>query len=111
MPNNIVEVFVNNETGSVTFDPDILETGKSWRKFRVYWRMVTEGWEINDITAPDGAPLDPEVFYDPKKNGRGWRMKDKNPKPGDYEYVVHVRRIGSDECIAHDPVIRNGGRR
>jgi hypothetical protein len=110
MPNNIVDVHVNDD-GTVTCDPDILETGKSWRKFRVYWRMITPGWEICGIYAPGGDPLDPDVFYDGKPNGRGWRMKDKNPAPGEYAYEVCVRRVGSEQSIRHDPAIRNGGRK
>ena len=110
MPNNKVDVYVDAEE-NVSCVPDILETGRSWRKFRLYWNMATDGYEICGITKPDGNPLDPNVFYDPKKNGRGWRMKNINPKPDEFEYVVLVRRIGSDDCIAHDPAIKNGGRR
>jgi hypothetical protein len=110
MPNNKVDAYVDAEN-NVSCVPDVLDTGKSWRQFRLYWRMASDGYEFTAITQPGGGPLDPNVFYDGKKNGRGWRMKDKNPEPGDFKYVVHVRRIGSDECIAHDPVTRNGGRR
>ena len=110
MPNNQVDVYVEDEE-NVTCVPNVLETGKSWRQFRVYWSMATDGYEICDITQPDGSPLDPNVFYGPKKNGRGWILKNKNPEPAEYEYAVHVRRIGSDECIVHDPAIRNGGRK
>ncbi len=73
--------------------------------------MATDGWEITAITKPGGGPLDPSVFYDPKKNGSGWKIKNKNPEPADYEYEVHVRRIDTEECLSHDPMIRNGGRK
>jgi len=110
MPNNNVDVYVDND-GAVTCVPDVLSTGKSWRTFRVFWRMASDDWEITGITTPGGGPLDPNVFYDGKKNGRGWKMKDKNPEPATYPYEVHVRNLETGKCIAHDPALRNGGRK
>ena len=110
MPNNNIDVYVDAEN-NVSCVPNTLDTGKSWRTFRLYWHMASEGWEITGITNKDGGPLDPNVFYDGKRNGRGWRIKDKNPEPGAYEYNVHVRNTETGETICHDPVIRNGGRK
>lgn len=110
MPNNKVYVYVDKDD-QVSCVPNVLETGKSWRRFRVYWRMDSDNHEITDITNKEGGPLDPDVFYDGKKNGRGWRMKDINPEPGTFEYNIYVRNLETGKTVCHDPAIRNGGRR
>ncbi len=110
MPNNNVDVYVDSE-GTVTCVPNTLETGTSWRTFRLYWHMASEGWKITGVTDKKGGPLDPNVFYDGKSNGRGWRIKDKNPHPGTYEYNIYVSNIETGETICHDPAIKNGGRK
>ena len=110
MPNNKVSVYVDSK-GAVTCVPNTLETGRSWRSFRIFWYMESDNWEITGISKPGGGDLDPNIFHDSKKNGRGWKIKDKNPEPGVYEYEVHVRRMETGECVSHDPAIKNGGRR
>lgn len=106
-----VDVLVDSE-GNVSCVPDPVPVGKSWRTVVIHWNMQTAGWMITGIAAPGGEPLDDEVFYSSKKEGKtDWKIKDKNSAIKDYEYEVQVSNTVTGECKAHDPVIRNGGRR
>lgn len=99
--------------GEVTCHPDELEIKKSWGTVNIKWKVESKkDWEITGISAPDGKPLDTYEFWASEKHGKtGWKIKDKNRKTREFEYVVHVQSKKTGECLAHDPIIKNGGRK
>lgn len=105
-----VKVYVDDQ-GNVSVDRDPLKIGKTrgWRV--INWHMKTDGWEITGITDANNNPLDEHEFKDSEKDGKNWHILDLNYRVGEYEYVIHVRRTDTGECKAHDPIIRNGGRK
>ncbi|MEE4219413.1 MAG: hypothetical protein V2I48_17510 [Xanthomonadales bacterium] len=108
------QVTVNIDTqGTVSCDPDTLKIEKSWGTVNIKWKVKSEqDWEITGISAPDGEPLDAYEFKSSKKHGHsGWKIQDRNRKIKEFEYVVHVQRVKTGECVAHDPIIKNGGRK
>jgi len=105
-----VKVYVDDE-GAITCKPDPLKVGKTQGSVVIKWKMKTAGWEITGITDPDGNPLPKRKFIDSKKDDKtDWKIRDMNYDIDEYEYVVHVQSLKTGECIAHDPIIRNGGR-
>ncbi len=91
-----VDVTVSN--GNPSCDPDVLEVrGKN---VNIKWKMKTSGWSIADIT---GLPSD--VFEDPGKDGKDYKIKDKGAE-GTYNYTVVVQS-DSGETATQDPSIRN----
>lgn len=107
-----VTVQIDNH-GEVTCHPDELKIKKSWGTVNIKWKVESEqDWEITGVSAPDGNPLDISEFKASKKHGNGgWKIQDRNRKIRDFEYVVHVQRVKTGACIAHDPIIKNGGRK
>lgn len=108
-----VDVIVDKH-GNITCDPNKLKIGKTQGSVVIKWKMQSDGWEVTGITDPDGNPLSTKRFKDSrkdKKDKKKWRIRDMNDKIKDYEYVVHVKSTKTGECKAHDPMIRNGGRK
>ena len=105
-----VKVYVDAE-GNVSVNKDPMYVGKTRGSVTIKWKMQSEGWEITNITDPQGNPLPAGEFKKSRKDNADWKIKDMNYKIGDYEYVIHVQQIETGECMAHDPVIRNGGRK
>ncbi len=93
--------------------PDKLEIERSTGTVNIHWNVESKkDWEITGISDPDGKPLDTYEFKASRKHRHsGWKIQDRNRKIRDFEYVVHVQRVKTGECIAHDPIIKNGGRK
>lgn len=106
-----VTVMIDND-GIIICDPDVLKLERSTGTVNIHWKVESEqDWEITNISDPEGEPLNIYEFKASEKHGQtGWKIKDRNKITRDFAYVVHVQRIQTGECKAHDPIIRNGGR-
>ncbi|MDH3641553.1 MAG: hypothetical protein OES38_05625 [Gammaproteobacteria bacterium] len=80
-------------------DPEQLDV--SGNNVNIKWKMDTAGWSITDIT---GLPAD--VFEDPGKDGKGYKVKDKGGV-GEWNYTVVLAPDGEGASISVDPSIRN----
>jgi hypothetical protein len=90
--------------GNVTATPNILDVGTSNGTVVINFNMDTDGWEITDVTGlPDAE------FTGKGKNGKGYKVTDKNDNSSDYNYTVTVQHTASGRTLMHDPIIRNGG--
>ena len=94
-----------SDSGVVTASPDPLDVGKSNGTVVINFDMATDGWEITDIT---GLPSD--EFTEQGKNGKGWKVKDKNDNTLSYKYDIKLKATVSGEEKELDPIIKNGGR-
>ncbi len=91
-----VDVTVSN--GNPSCDPEVLKVTK--KNVIIKWKMETTGWSITDI-----KDLPSDVFEDPGKDGKDYKIKDKGAE-GTYNYTVVVQS-DSGETATQDPSIRN----
>jgi len=100
-----------NAQGKPSCTPDELSVGKSNGTVVIKWSMDTAGYKITGITKNNGDPLKASVFSSSKANGNtGWKITDKNDDTKSYKYKLVVESTSTGEEVAHDPVIKNGGR-
>jgi hypothetical protein len=93
-----------DSNGNVTATPNPLVVGKSNGSVVIDFDMDTDGWEITGVSGlPDSE------FTSKGKNGKGWKVTDKNDNTQSYDYTVTVTHTSSGKQLMHDPTIRNGG--
>jgi hypothetical protein len=84
------------------------------KKVKLYWEMVTPGWEILGV---HGLPY--PMFTNKSKYGYDYKCKDKNNNPPykDYKYWIILGQVVPEgdplpeesAVILIDPTVRNGG--
>ena len=78
----------------------------------IYWLLDDQTSDGRMIFKQDGIAFksDASDAFDWKlrfDSGKGFRWRNLNPKPNDYEYGVHVQRLASAVACDLDPKIRN----
>lgn len=101
----VVTVTGSGSDAVISVCPDPIDVGRSNKRVYLKFRMNSDGWEMAGI-----GGLPESEFEDEGKDGKGWKVKDKNRTVADYKYDVSVKEVSSGTVVTLDPTIRNGGR-